>query len=207
MDWVAVDKHRVAALPKLLSEQGLIIVQASAPATTGTSSDINTDTTIVSSPGSLFTAPQLAHLGTIWHRLPPWPDTIRGLTLLNTKYTTAALSNTYSALLTSLVSYSNIPFNHTLSSDMFDSYKPNAKVYLGAAERLNAKPEECALVAAHLSDLQGAKACGFYTIYVQRELEEKNPDLIGTGIEDMSVGEEEGGFVTLAEKLGIGSTE
>jgi 2-haloacid dehalogenase len=68
---------------------------------------------------------------------------------------------------------------------MFQSFKPNPKVYLGAAEKMGVKPEECGLVAAHLSDLKGAKASGFYTIYVDRPLEEKNPELREENIPDM----------------------
>jgi 2-haloacid dehalogenase len=68
---------------------------------------------------------------------------------------------------------------------------------------MGVKPEECALVAAHLGDLKGAKACGFYVIYVEREGEEKSSHLRGEGIEDLVVGVGEGGFVRLAEKLGV----
>ena len=86
---------------------------------------------------------------------------------------------------------------------MFQSFKPNPKVYLGAAEKMGVKPEECGLVAAHLSDLKGAKAYGFYTIYVDRPLEEKNPELREENIPHMWIKEDEDGFVTLAERLGM----
>lgn len=85
---------------------------------------------------------------------------------------------------------------------MFKSFKPNPKVYLGAAEKIGVRPDQCALVAAHLNDLKGAKACGFYTIYVERPLEEKNPELREEGIPDMVIKEDEDGFLTLAERLG-----
>lgn len=114
-----------------------------------------------------------------------------------------SLSNTYNDLLKQLVKHGDIPFRHVYSSDMFQSFKPNPKVYLGAAENMNVKPEECALVAAHLSDLKGAKACGFYTIYVERPLEEKQPELREEGIPDMWIKEDENGFITVAERLGI----
>lgn len=114
-----------------------------------------------------------------------------------------ALSNTYNDLLKRLVAHSNIPFTHTYSSDMFDSYKPNPKVYLGAAKKMGVKPEECALVAAHLSDLKGAQACGFYTIYVERPFEEKNLELRKEEIPDLVIREDENGFIALAERLGI----
>lgn len=153
--------------------------------------------------GSLWNESQLKNLGLIWHRLPPWIDTCAGLTLLNRKFSTVTLSNTYNGLLKKLVAHSNIPFTHVYSADLFESFKPNPKVYLGAAERMGLKPEECALVAAHLSDLKGAKACGSYTIYVERPLEEKNPELREENIPDMWIKEDEDGFLTLAGRFGI----
>jgi 2-haloacid dehalogenase len=154
--------------------------------------------------GSLFNRTQLQELGLIWRRLKPWPDTCHGLDLLNKKYSTVALSNTFNELLKELVAHSSIPFTHTYSSDMFQSYKPNPKVYLGAAEMMGVKPEECALVAAHLSDLRGAKACGFHTIYVERPLEEKSPELRKEDIADLIIDEGQEGMITLAIRLGLG---
>jgi 2-haloacid dehalogenase len=92
---------------------------------------------------------------------------------------------------------------HIYSADMFQSYKPNPRVYTAAAEKMGVKPDECGLVAAHLNDLKGAKACGFYTIYVDRLLEEKNPEMRREDIPDMWIKQDEDGFVTLAERLGI----
>ncbi|EXJ73421.1 uncharacterized protein A1O5_03181 [Cladophialophora psammophila CBS 110553] len=43
----------------------------------------------------------------------------------------------------SLVAHSSIPFKHVYTSDMFQSFKPNPKVYLGAAEEMGVRPEEC----------------------------------------------------------------
>jgi 2-haloacid dehalogenase len=192
VDWKAFDKHRVDLLPKLLAKRGLVILREHASISE-----------LQIGEGSLWNESQLNHLGHVWHRLNPWPDTNRGLDLLNKQFSTVALSNTYNDLLKSLVAHSNIPFTHLYSSDMFQSYKPNPKVYLGAAAKLGVKPEECALVAAHLNDLKGARACGFYAIYVERPLEEKNPELRKEQIPDLTIKADEGGFVTLAERLGM----
>jgi 2-haloacid dehalogenase len=76
---------------------------------------------------------------------------------------------------------------------------------------LGAKPNECAMVAAHLPDLKAAKDNGLQTIYVQRRDEEDwSKDEVERarreGWVDLWVSLEEGsnGFVTVAEKLGIG---
>lgn len=102
-----------------------------------------------------------------------------------------------------MVRHGNMPFTHIYSAEMFQSYKPNPKVYLGAAEKMGLKPEECSLVAAHLDDLKAAKACGFSTVYVERPREERHPDLKDQDIDDMRVGEDEEGFVEVARRLGI----
>lgn len=192
IDWRAVDKHRIEGLPNLLAKRGLVI-----PLKDSSTSPLKVGE------GSLWNESQLEHLGRVWHRLTPWSDTCRGLDLLNTKFSTVALSNTYNEVLERVVGHSNIPFKHVYTSDMWQSYKPNPKVYLGAAEKQGVNPEECALVAAHLSDLKGAKACGFYTIYVDRPLEEKNPALKEENIPDVWVNQDEAGLVTVAERLGI----
>jgi 2-haloacid dehalogenase len=192
VDWRAVDKYRFESLHKLLTQLGLII-----PCEDASPSELRVKE------GSLWDESQLKQLGLVWHRLPPWPDTCRGLDLLNRQFSTVTLSNTYNDLMQSLVAHSSIPFQHVYTSDMFQSFKPNPKVYLGAAEKMGVKPEECALVAAHLGDLKGAKACGFFAIYVDRPLEEKNPELREENIPDMRIEEGEGGFVALAERLGI----
>ena len=192
MDWRAVDKHRLELLPKLLAHHGLVIPREDA-STSG----------LQVGEGSLWDEAQLKHLGLVWHRLTPWPDTCRGLDLLNRQFSTVTLSNSYNDLLEHLVAHSRIPFTRIYSADMFQSFKPDPKVYLGAAEKMGVKPEECGLVAAHLSDLKGAKACGFYTIYVDRPLEEKHPELREENIPHMWIKGDEDGFITLAERLGI----
>ena len=101
-----------------------------------------------------------------------------------------------------MVKHSKMPFKHVLSAEMFNSYKPNPAVYLGAAERLGLKPEQCGMVAAHLGDLEGAQKCGFATIYVERPQEEREEHLrTKEGLVDVWVEMDGNGFVEVAEKL------
>ena len=89
---------------------------------------------------------------TIWHRLAPWPDTCAGLRALGEQgYATCTLSNGNLSLLQDMVAAAAMPFTHLFSAEMFQSYKPSPRVYLGAAERMGLRPGQCALVAAHLS--------------------------------------------------------
>jgi 2-haloacid dehalogenase len=155
---------------------------------------------------ALFSPSQITNLTHIWHRLAPWPDTNAGLTNLHTELglQTATLTNGNLALITDMCEHSGMPFQHILSAEMFDSYKPNPRVYLGAAEKLGFEPGECAMVAAHLEDLAGARECGFKTVYVERKEEERAGHLREReGLVDVWVTEGEEGFVEAARKLGV----
>ncbi len=117
---------------------------------------------------------------------------------------TATLSNGNISLLTDLSTHGSLPFTHIFSAELFGSYKPSPKVYLGAVEKLGLKPSECAMVAAHLADLKAAKDLGLQAIYVEREAEEDwaNEEVEkARGWVDLWVGK--GGFLTVAEKLGV----
>lgn len=155
----------------------------------------------------LFTESELKELVQCWHKLDPWDDSVKGLKLLSSKFRTATLSNGNLSLLQGLVQHGSLPFTDVVSSEHFGNYKPNPRVYLGAAERLGFKPEQCVMVAAHLLDLKAAKECGFGTIFVERDGEEFD-DLekaVDDGYVDMAVEVEESsdGFVEVARRLGI----
>lgn len=176
--FVSVDEHHYSYLLKLLQAHGL---------------------------ETLFTDAQRWDLALSWHRLAPWPDSVRGLELLNRKFRTCTLSNGNVALLQDLCRHGSLPFTEVLSAEHFGAYKPSPKVYGGAAERFGLEPGECALVAAHLGDLKAAKACGFQTVYVERPKEE---------MLDMEQAREEGyvdiwidagcdGFVELARRFSL----
>ncbi|PKX98603.1 haloacid dehalogenase, type II [Aspergillus novofumigatus IBT 16806] len=146
---------------------------------------------------TLFTDAQRWDLALSWHRLTPWPDTVHGLELLNRKFRTCTLSNGNVALLEDLCRYGSLPFTEVLSAEHFGAYKPSPKVYGGAGE--------CALVAAHLGDLKGAKACGFQTIYVER-LKEETLDVEQArkeGYVDIWIDASCDGFVELARRFGV----
>jgi 2-haloacid dehalogenase len=127
---------------------------------------------------------------------------------------TCTLSNGNLSLLGDLRTFSKIPFTHIFSAELFGTYKPAPRVYLGAAEKLNLPANECVMVAAHLNDLKAAKQQGLQTIYVERpgeedwdeaEVEKARRD----GWVDLWVGSKDDskGFMTVAEKLGIDVTD
>lgn len=113
-----VDQHHLDALREMLTEQELIFPrQGDVPA------DLVHD-------GSLYNEHELVALSLIWHKLAPWPDTVQGLQQLNKKFSTVTLSNGNMSLLTDMVQHGGMPFTHIYSAEMFESYKPNSKVYL-----------------------------------------------------------------------------
>ena len=94
------------------------------------------------------------------------------------------------------------------SAEDFRAYKPHRSVYLGSAKALNVRPDEVAMVAAHLSDLKAARECGFKTIYVDRPGEEQwAPESEeyrhARGWVDMWISQEEDGFLEVARRFGI----
>ena len=107
----------------------------------------------------------------LWHELPPWPDSVAGLTRLRTRHVIAPLSNGHVALLVRMAKNAGLPWDTVFGADVFRHYKPDPETYLGAAGLLKCPPEQVMLVASHPSDLDAAAKCGLRTCYVRRPLE------------------------------------
>jgi len=88
-------------------------------------------------------------LNRAWHRLPPWPDSVVGLTLLRRKYVLATLSNGNVALLVNMARNAGLPWDAILGAEVARHYKPQPESYLVTAELLGLAPHECMMVAAH----------------------------------------------------------
>lgn len=108
---------------------------------------------------------------TVWDRLIPWPDAVAGLERLRGRYVVGTLSNGGFGSLTRMARHAGLPWDCVLSAELFGAYKPDRRVYEGAARLLDLAPERLMLVAAHPSDLDAARACGLRTGYVPRPLE------------------------------------
>jgi 2-haloacid dehalogenase len=106
-----------------------------------------------------------------WHRLDPWPDVRTGLDELRRERITATLSNGHLALLVDLARHGDLRFDCLLSAELAQVYKPAPETYLAAARLLGVEPAELMLVAAHPWDLQGARAAGLRTAFIDRPLE------------------------------------
>jgi 2-haloacid dehalogenase len=111
------------------------------------------------------------HLNRAWHRLKPWPDSVRGLKALKRHCTIATLSNGNVGLLVDMARHSGLPWDMVFSAELFHHYKPDPETYLGACNLLGRDPGEVMLCAAHKDDLQAAQALGLRAAFVRRPLE------------------------------------
>ncbi|HUF20928.1 MAG TPA: haloacid dehalogenase type II [Burkholderiales bacterium] len=114
---------------------------------------------------------EVQHLNRAWHRLKPWPDSVRGLKRLKKRFVISTLSNGNVALLTNMAKHAGLPWDCVISAELFHHYKPDREAYLGAAELLGIRPDEVMLVAAHKDDLHAAKNAGLHTAFVTRPRE------------------------------------
>lgn len=173
-----VDQHQIESLTALLAQHNL---------------------------SDLWTEAEIRQIAMIWHFLEPWPDSAHGLGLLNQRFETCTLSNGNTALLSDLARHARLPYKHIISAEDFKAYKPHPNVYNGAATRLGLPNTKCALVAAHLNDLEAARGQGFQTIYIERAQEEQwDPDRVEKCREwvDMWIGLDQGGFDEIARRFG-----
>ena len=111
------------------------------------------------------------HLNLVWHRLNPWPDTVRGLTLLKSKFTIVTLSNGNLGLLANMAKNASLPGDLILSAEVFRHYKPDPETYLGVAEIFDLPQHDVMLAAAHKDDLLAAHQCGLQTAFIERPFE------------------------------------
>ena len=139
-------------------------------------------------------------LNLVWHRLKPWPDAVRGLKRLKTKFIIATLSNGNTGLLVDMAKNGGLPWDCIFSSDTFQHFKPDPEMYLGAADRLDLQPQSVMMVASHKADLRAAAQCGLKTAFVKRPHEygrNNNPDLASEA--DFTINAES--FLDLAAQL------
>lgn len=172
LPWTNIDGLHRRILGGLLAERGITLPEAEADA-----------------------------LNRVWHRLPPWPDSVAGLARLKAQWPIAALSNGNVSLLVEMARHAGLPWDMVFSAELFGHYKPDPECYLGAARLLDLQPAELLMVAAHPGDLRGAQAAGLRTALVPRPLE-RGP---GGTMAPWSEGEFDlvaEDFVDLARRLG-----
>lgn len=106
-----------------------------------------------------------------WHRLAPWSDVQRGLQQLKEHYIIATLTNGNLSLMVDVARHAKLPWDMIFCAELFQHYKPDAEVYIGACRLLRLPPEEVMLCAAHNYDLGAARALGMKTAFIPRRTE------------------------------------
>ncbi|KIW13530.1 haloacid dehalogenase, type II [Exophiala spinifera] len=110
------------------------------------------------------------HLVSAWHHQDAWPDVAEALSKLKSrsKLEVYVHANGSTRLQLDLVKSAGLHYDMLFSSELLGLYKPAPESYRAAMKLLKLKPDECVMVAAHASDLRGAKAVGMKTVYVYR---------------------------------------
>jgi 2-haloacid dehalogenase len=114
---------------------------------------------------------ELNELTLAWHRLDAWTDVSRGLARLRKRFLIAPVSNGNVALMSDLARRNDFRWDAILGADIARDFKPQAVVYLSAADAFNLRPDECMMCAAHSSDLVAAAANGLNTAFIARPRE------------------------------------
>lgn len=103
-----------------------------------------------------------------WEKLPPWPDSVSGLTKLKSQYAIATCSNGSISLMTWLAKFGGLPWDAILGAQIAENYKPHPSVYLKSVASLGLEPKEVMMVAAHNGDLAAARETGLKTAFIHR---------------------------------------
>ncbi|WP_253851756.1 haloacid dehalogenase type II, partial [Mycobacterium sp. 1423905.2] len=111
---------------------------------------------------------ELWALARSWRWLPPWPDSVEGISVIKRHVIVGPLSNGNTGLLVEMAKFAGLPWDVVLGSDINRAYKPDPQAYLAPGRLLDLAPGEIMLVAAHNRDLAAAQQCGLATGFVAR---------------------------------------
>ena len=125
--------------------------------------------------------------------LPAHADIKTALTRLRSAgYRTVAFTNSSLNLVTTQINNSNLTqyFDDIISVETTGSFKPDPKVYIFVAERLNRPIEDLRLVATHDWDTHGALSAGMRAAYIDRSGAPyhplyRHPDVYATSMVDV----------------------
>lgn len=128
-----------------------------------------------------------------YEKLSAWPDVIPALEQLRKEQLSLCfLSNMNSLLLQKCIRNSGLEtyFNHILTSDAVNTYKPSPVMYQLGVDTLNLKKEEILFVAFAGWDVAGAKWFGYPVFWVNRsgavpEQLDAAPDGVGKNLTDL----------------------
>jgi 2-haloacid dehalogenase len=104
-----------------------------------------------------------------WQELNSFPDVVRGLERLRSKFKLVVLSNGERDYLAQVVKNRiRFDFDGVISVQDVGVFKPSPQVYRYAARVLKSEPGELMMVSAHSFDAVGARASSYRAAYVNR---------------------------------------
>jgi len=140
--------------------------------------------------GSSWTEEERRELNLVWHRLEGWPDAVPWLNELKKHKIIVTLSSANVRLLVDMAKHAKLPWDMIFSTELFNTFKPNPKVYLETIRHLSLPPEKCAMVAAHIFDVRAAGSLGLTTVYIPRPDEDNAADMSDGGVKAKEQGGE-----------------
>ncbi len=103
-------------------------------------------------------------------RWPTFPDTVQALGRLQERYRLVILSNIDDDLFRGTAQHLGVPFDEVITAQQVGAYKPSAKMFEAALERLGVSKERILRVAQSLyHDHAPAKRLGLTTVWVNRK--------------------------------------
>jgi 2-haloacid dehalogenase len=103
---------------------------------------------------------------------PAHPDVVEGLTRLKQAgYRMVTLTNSTGKVVTQQLKNAGLArfFEASISIDEFKAYKPQLAAYKLALRKLDVKPEQAMLIAAHGWDIAGAADAGLQSAFIARK--------------------------------------
>jgi 2-haloacid dehalogenase len=119
--------------------------------------------------GIVFNADEVGSLAESIRDWDPYPDTVGALRLLKTKYQLAIISNIDDDLFAYSSKKLEVPFDFVITAQQVRSYKPAAKNFEVALQRVGVAKEKVLHVAeSTYHDIVPAKKLGLHTVWVNR---------------------------------------
>ena len=139
--------------------------------------------------GFTYTQDEVVRLVSRIETLKPFPEVPAALERLRASgYRLALLSNGDRDMLAAAQPHVGVPFDHVVSVQEAQAFKPHWRTYAKAAEIAGVDRADCLLVANHAFDCVGAKSYGMRTAFIDRRRRPfgetpHRPDLI---VDDMT---------------------
>ncbi len=116
--------------------------------------------------------PSLAEQNTLADSIKNWqpfPDTVKALELLKSRFELGIISNIDDALFADTAKHLEVKFDYIITAEQVKSYKPSLKNFEYAIERIEFSPEQILHAACSVyHDIVPASSIGLTTVWIDR---------------------------------------